>query len=186
MLQSLRTGATFALDSNAVWDTRLLGLADLINRVDSIGAGPPVRLVIPALVHGEHLVQEREKRPQFDLRLPLQTLADKRVTVVSYEQHDAEHFSEWLHEQFPTRQQRHQGRWLRLLGGEANLPDRPCPATNDWHISAQAVGRNWICVSDDTGPEFQGVDRKVNTTQLRAALEKFLQEPPSSAVQPAK
>lgn len=165
-----REGATLALDSNVVFGRGLLDLADLVNRLNESDA-PELRLVIPALVHGEHLLQEQETRGgKFQLAKALMTLQQKNVAVVAYEQSDAEDFATWMHNQFPTPEARYGARWTRLLGPSAEPKTTKCPATTDWHIAGQARARRWVCVTDDGGGEFAGLERKCGSEQLRRVL----------------
>lgn len=172
LARDLQNGATLALDSNALFGSKLLRLADLVNNLNA-ESNLKVRLVIPALVHGEHLVQERERLGEgFRLEIAQQALESKGVDVFPYEQQDAEEYSRLLCGRFPSGEARHQARWdrLGLSGGSGR-----CPATTDWPIALQAESRGWICVTADKGLEFRGTERRANPDQVIRVIESLRQ-----------
>jgi hypothetical protein len=176
----LRGGAVVALDSNVVYGRRLLHLADAVNRLRDGPLRLSIQLVIPALVHAEHLAQERRRRPDFDPAKVRAALTSKGFGVdgphhiVAFGEEDAEGYGAWSQGLFPTRaawEEAKRRRCFEMLGLPPAASNPRCSATVDWFIAAQAEARGWWLVPDDAGPEFQELRRRCSLGTLMAALE---------------
>ena len=179
--EALRSGVTLAVDTNAVFGRRLLQLADQVNRLREPPTAFPVVLVIPALVHAEHLAQVRPKRADFSAEVAQAALiskgfgADGPHRIAAFNASDAEAsaaiLARWTLTDWPLAKQR---RCAAMLG--VPLPEKAgrCSATVDWFIAAQAEAQGWLLITDDGGPEFQGHTRRSTYNSLMRALEALL------------
>lgn len=184
LVEALRPGAAVALDSNAVFGKQLLSLADVVNQHNVAHPAARIGLMIPLVVHAEHLAQEvRRFGLSFDLKLPLEALRSKGFEdpasphrLVAFEQKDADEYAQWLGTTFPRREDWNRAKraqCAKMLGVQAPPSSGPCSATSDWLIAAQVRARGWILITQDRGVEFQAVDRKTTARQLQEAIVKL-------------
>jgi hypothetical protein len=182
MASLLRGGtAVLALDTNVITcprkDGRLsfnpfLDICDLVDRIGSTPTGPRIRVVVPASVHFEVLHDLRlSKGSSFNLELVRNPLKSKGVDVLAFDEESAElasgELAQWCADSEVWRQRKKQ-HCLSALG----LADAPGHglATIDWLLATEAEARGWLLVTDDQGPEFADVDRKVKRTRLAGLL----------------
>lgn len=166
-----RGTATIAFDTNAVFGSQVLELADLANAWGA-RTGTRVGLAVGVLPFIERQAKERRARGErFDPAVVEQSLKRKGVEIAVFDLHDAEAASEWLAGVAPTDapwQALKLARTRRL----AELPDDTLarlPATVDWFIAAHAAARGWLLVTADGGAEFAHVTC-CTPDALRAAL----------------
>ncbi len=171
----LQGAATVVLDSNAVWGAKLLGLADRVNLVN-LGRPAESRLTlcVPALVHAEHVAQERRRLgAAFRPAEPIQVLTRKNVTILSFEADDAELSAAAIVGWFPSKEDWRLAKGQRVaqaLGVPCPPSVPPVPATLDWYLAAQSAGRGWWMITDDRGHEFQHLSRRARVSTFRHAL----------------
>jgi len=175
LADQLRPGATVVLDSNAVWGSRLLALADKVNLVNQKQpAGAQIILCVPALVHAEHLAQLRRRLGDgFKPSEPRQILERKGVAVLHFTDEDAELAAGILARWFPSQdvwRLAKAGRLARALGVPCPSPAPRVPATLDWYLACQSEGRDWLMITDDQDQEFEKVSRRASLAMLRDAL----------------
>lgn len=184
----LRAGAELALDTNAIFGFRTIGtLASLIREANRARPDePPIRLLVPVLVHAEILHDLRcflaAKGHSYRPEEVVRDLEGKGVEIVEFAVDDAEGVSAHLYTQHTT-----EGSWraakrlnaiahLGLLKEESSIPGQRVPATVDWFIAGQALRRGWLLVTADRGPEFRGLTR-VQVPALKAALTTIARPP---------
>lgn len=96
---------------------------------------------------------------------------------MAFEARHADDVAELLAEQFPdpeawrkAKRQRFASS-LGLTKEQADTaPGKQCAATVDWWIAGQAMKQGWILVTGDKGPEFRGLDDKIELAALEAIL----------------
>lgn len=184
----LRSGAVLALDTNVMFGFRELGRLDaLVRGANRASASKtPIRLVVPALVHAEMLHDLRchldARGVPYDATAVTDGLRDKLTEVVDFTAADADGASAQI-----WRSHRNTDAWrdakranaIAHLGIQkltADIPGKHVPATVDWFIAGHALGRGWLLVTRDRGPEFAGLER-VNLDPLKAALTRLAHDP---------
>lgn len=160
---------TLALDTNAIFGrSGGLDLLDAINRANEArGDAPEIRLVLSSVVWCEKLRQMGERfGARFDPSLPLDIAHEKKVVIEPFDGEHAKVVAQRLAERFPSRQawaDAKRARYLRALGLAADTPTRDgthCSGTIDWLVVGHAEAMGYLLVSDDGGPEFDGVTRR--------------------------
>jgi mono/diheme cytochrome c family protein len=179
-------GVVLAFDTNAMSAHRKL--IDLCNTANQLRVGPSpldLRLYAPALAHAEmvlHLRHEQIRRGRtYDPLVVRQGLEDKGLEVMSFEVHHAEEVAALLAQRFgdpAAWKAAKRARCVSCLGltkaqGEA-APGQSCAATVDWLIAGQALKEGWILVTGDKGPEFRGLDAKIELDALAALLRELV------------
>lgn len=173
-------GAVLALDTNALTGfQRLADLCDRVNLLREVSDPLDIRLCVPAVVHMEVLFDLRQRYGSaFDADFVLRNLFEKGLTVEPFVEAHATHAAARLAESFPRTADWHgakRRRCIECLGlRPSEVPNaasgKRCGATVDWVIAAQAAHEGWILVTNDTGPEFAGLEMKVSLDRLERAL----------------
>ncbi len=176
----IQPGAVLAFDTNALWSHRkLFRVCDLANRLDW---DPPLRLVVPAVAHGEHVLHIRHeilaKGRTFDVQALRLGLERKGLEIESFGREDAERVAELIADRYEDanswRAAKRELAIRRLGSGAASaLAARRIQfaATVDWLIAGQCAGNEWVLVSDDDGPELSGVRQRIGFAALERLLE---------------
>lgn len=176
-------GVVLALDTNALKGFKRL--ARLCNQVNLLREGPApldLRLCVPAVVHMELLFDLRQAYgPAFDPEAVVRGLFDKGLSVASFEERHAEHAAARLGQSFPDVSSWHEAKRKRCLrclkiseqAEQVKASGKGCGATVDWVIAAHAAHEGWILVTNDTGPEFAGLEGKITLEKLEEELERL-------------
>lgn len=166
-----------AFDTNFLFaansQTALTDVAEKVNQANErLRPGSkrgPITVYLPALVHAERAYQIRRSRAaraqSFDLSYIRESLEDLGFEFVPFEQPDAEGAVEHLFALYPDDDSWH----------AAKKSKGSTSATVDWYIAGQAAHRGWLVVTDDGGPEWQGLP-KVKRATLLAALDRITAE----------
>lgn len=162
-----------AFDTNAIFahGGRFYDLCDDINRInDKRPLDGRIDKVISTPVLLEKLHDLRQKHgPHFDPVLVDELLVSKGVAISGFDRDHAEHAAQLIYRAHPTGaswRDFKRGRCLACLGlsgaaaEQAPGNGRRCPATTDWLIAGHADKGAWVLVTDDTGPEFEAVERR--------------------------
>jgi hypothetical protein len=178
---------TIAFDTNALFrNKQLTKLCDSINHLNLIEDKYQITLVVPAPAHTEKLRQLKQQRNNsYNHKVVLQGLMDKGINIASFKSCHAEIVAELLYKQFPTDkdwQTFKRQRCIDCLGlGEfkKNIKSsvgKKCSATVDWLIAGYAYAEDCLLVTDDTGKEFKGIDKKTTFDELEVAVTQLLQQ----------
>jgi hypothetical protein len=187
--QLLRAGgAKFSFDTNALHgDKRLTDLCDDVARwnvrLEQRGL-LTVQLAVCAVAHAEKLFDLKQKhRADFDPKIIIEGLQSKGLLIEPFEVEHALETANRLGLLYDSSQKwRHakRERCRQCLGLASNLDvpgtGKQCGATVDWLIGAHAHAQGYILVTDDRGPEMQGLER-INLDALVEAVRQVLSEP---------
>lgn len=162
------------LDSSAVFDSAIVRIADARNRAVLV-TGWTVKLVVPALVHAEHVLQQRMRRgSDYDDRRVDQFLRSKGIEVSAFDAPSADHAAAKLVDVFPTRDRWRAAKRSATIRAMQLAPDPnpggPAPGTTDWWIAGPSAHDDCLFVTEDRGPEFAWI-RRCNRGTLLEALE---------------
>ena len=181
-------GLAFAFDTNALFgNTSLFAVcSDVARHNDYLAAHslPPVRLVISTVAHTEKLFDLKQKfREKFDGAEILRGLERKGLAIEPFEAEHAIETALRIGERNPTTAAWHEAKRQRCLEclGLPTATDTPgkgkgCGATVDWLIGGHARAPGCVLVTDDNGPEFDGLADRVKLDVLKAALQAILNE----------
>lgn len=179
-----RGGAVLALDTNAITGFgRLQRLCNLVAQLREPPHPIEIRLYVPAVVHAEVLFDLQQSYGQtYDADIVLRGLKDKGLEVQPFEERHAEHAAARLGRSFPSREDwraAKKKRCLQCLGlREQDVQvagsGASCGATIDFVIAAHATHEGWILVTDDKGPDFAGIERKMKLEQVERCLADLL------------
>jgi hypothetical protein len=119
----------------------------------------------------------------YDARQVVQGIIDKGLEVQPFDVQHAEHAAARLGASFPMPGDWHAAkrkRCLECLGlRDKNIPTsgsgKKCNATVDFALAAHAAYEGWILVTDDTGPDFIGLELKIKLERLEALLQDLLE-----------
>jgi hypothetical protein len=182
-------GLKLAFDTNALYfDRRLVALCsdtEVWNERLERRALPRVQLVVCTVAHAEKLIDLKQiHRDRFDRGVILRGLTRKGLRIQPFEAEHALETGIRLGERYPEEADWHRAkkeRYLRSLGlsltTEAPGSGKRCGATVDWLIGAHASAEGCVLVTEDTGPEFDGLTGRVRLEVLEAALGQLLSEP---------
>ncbi len=163
---------TIAFDTNAVWGRNLFKTVELVKKLEGLPGAPRPRLIVPAIVHAERVLQiSLEKGPDFDLLKIQQVLQSFGVAVVELNRDDAEGIAEHLGSRLSTREG-----WAEAKRAAVGRTNGNVPATSDFLIAGQAASRDWLLITNDTGTEFTGVPRCTTLAAVQGALDLLLTE----------
>jgi hypothetical protein len=161
------------LDTNAVFDRKLVYLAEAVNRSRCSEA---VKLRLNPLVFVERNCHERrywhERGETFEPHIVRNYLQSVGVEVPAFDLDTADRASATLVEWHPTKDQWTAAKWARVCelygvaSDEKEAPSRQISATVDWFIAA-TVERSVVLVTDDKGTEFSKVERRVTYKTAR-------------------
>ncbi len=172
-----------AFDTNILVSSRrffkLCEQAQQINK--ALGHSAQIRLYVPAAAHAERLFDlAQSKSDEYDLTYVYDRLTDYGIMISDFTQADAEHCAELLGQRYQTPRQWHafkKGRCLSCLGlptnDEVAGTGQRCGAPIDWLIVAQASCREMILVTEDTGPEFDGLQNRAPFAEVQEALQQI-------------
>lgn len=182
-------GVRLAFDTNALSShNRFFDVCNLANRLRASSPLLDLQLIVPAVVHGEHLLHIRHeihaKGKAFDGGLVQKDLERKGLQIAAFGSEDAENTAEFIAGQFTedaawqTAKRNFAGRQLGLTSGQLEAAQgKKLSATVDWLIAGQtAANPQWILVTNDQGLEFEALSRKVTLEGLEAALGRLLGE----------
>jgi hypothetical protein len=177
-----------AFDTNAIFGDHPdadpgVELIDTINRANELrGAAPRIAMVIPAVVLHEKLRQMGQRYgARFDVTLPLRFLSAKNLVVKGFGAPHAIGIATRLQRLYPK-----QGDWrafkkrrcLECLGLPATTTTKSdgskCGATVDWLIVGHPAAKGYLLITDDAGPEFQGVSLAAPLSVSLAAARRVL------------
>ena len=173
-------------DTNALFaHLRFSQLCDDINKLNKI-KNYQLQIVVPALAHAEKLHDLRQSLGvDYKLKRVLKFLQEKKVKIMSFEQHHAEATAELFAKQFPDKtswlayKRKRCCDCLSLTASECEKKidilgkNKKCSATIDWLIAGYAQAEHSILVTDDKGIEFKDVVRKTNLDKLEVALQQL-------------
>lgn len=182
----LRGGACLALDTNVMFGFReLKKLHSLVRSVNRTLNPIEIRLVIPALVHAEMLHDLRCYLAERGECYRAEVVAKEvLVEIVAFKAEDGDGVSEHIFQRYSTSAQwraakRHNAiSHLGLLAKADQIQGTNVPATVDWFIAGHARQHRWLMVTDDHGPEFEGLER-VSRATLTTALERLASPGPT-------
>lgn len=181
-------GAALAFDTNALFGERsLFGVCNSVAQYNerlAERALPPLRLVVSAVAHAEKLFDLKQQfRDRFDAGVILRGLARKGLAVTAFETRHALETAARLGERCPDSaawREAKRRRCLHCLGLDAATATpgsgKECGATVDWLVGGHARAEGAILVTDDKGPEFQGIVERVKLDVLEEALRGLLAE----------
>jgi hypothetical protein len=201
ILNLLRQGIlAIAFDTNALFgDKRFKRLCTSINRINRLDDKYQLKLVVPAPAHAEKLRQIKQHLKKQDKKYShefvLKNLTDLGIHIAPFEPWHAEKVADLFHKQFPTEDDWNQYKLKRCLDCiginclkrcldclELSFVEefiestgQTCSATVDWLIAGYAYAENCLLVTDDTGKEFKGIEKKTTFDELEAAVNQLLQ-----------
>jgi hypothetical protein len=186
-------------DTNALFgDKRLKRLCINVNRINRLDDKYQIKLVVPAPAHAEKLRQIRQRlkkqHKKYNHEFVLKNLKDMGINVTSFEPWHAEKVADLFHQQFPTQDNWNQFKLKRCLDCLGRNSLKRCldclkletfedfvestgqtgSATVDWLIAGIALAENGLLVTDDTGQEFKGIEKKTTFDELEAAVNQLL------------
>ena len=178
--------AVFALDTNAVLGfQRLQRLCKLVNLLRAPPNPLDLRIYVPSVVHMEVLFDLRQLRGAgYDAQTIVQGLLDKGLEIQPFGEQHAEHAAARLGASFPSTADWHAAkrkRCLQCLGlgdrdASISASGKSCGATIDFVIAAHAAHEGWILVTDDRGPDFEGLTLKIKLEHLEKILEGMVEK----------
>lgn len=187
LVDFLRQGeGKLVFDTNALFaERRFAKLCNIINALKESN-GYQLQIVVPALAHAEKLHDLRQDRGvDFVYEKVKDFLEEKKVKIMSFEQHHAEATAELFAKQFPDKtswlayKRKRCCECLSLTAPECDQKidilskNKKCSATIDWLIAGYAQAEHSILVTDDKGIEFKDVVRKTNLAKLEVALQQL-------------
>jgi hypothetical protein len=189
ILAELRGGGVkFAFDTNALSGKRRLGA--LCMRVKHWNVQltartlPEVKLFVCTVAHFEELFHiKKSKGDLFDNQVILDGLDSLGIAVQPFSVEHALSTAMWLGARHPTSEawrNAKKERYMRGLGlvpGKDRAEGAHCSTTVDWLIAGHAQAERCVLVTDDEGPEFEGLVDKVRLGELEVALQQLLSEP---------
>lgn len=177
-------GAVLAFDANALCGFRRLGkLCEVVNQLRQAPVSLDIHLYVPALAHAEVLFDIRQDMgPAFHAKRVVQGLIDLGLVIQPFEERHAERAAEWLGEAYPSTEAWYAAkkqRFIKSLGLDekktaSNVTGKKCAATVDFYIAAHAAQEGWILVTDDGGPDFEKIERKIDLSSLEQCLRGML------------
>ncbi|MEW5986016.1 MAG: hypothetical protein AB1791_05230 [Chloroflexota bacterium] len=192
--QLLQDGdAILAFDTSVTNRRGFVKLCEQANRVNEwrqlLGLSPRLKLCIPAAAHTESLFHLGQKPDlQYNANIPRRMLRKNNVSILLFEEKDAEHCAELLARLYPTEQAWQAYKRRRCLEC-TGLPTKyhkwasgkgeKCGAPNDWLIIAQAERAGALLVMDDkgrSGDEYSLLERKVSFSEIRTVLQQIWAE----------
>jgi len=178
-------GVGLMVDTNALrTSTQLFNLSEKIQKWNLCDPERlPVQLCVSQLVCAERLFQlKRQHQGRYDRDLFLQQFQSKGIVQEAFDAPHAARFAELMHAHYKS-----DGEWRRFkldwycqrLGltdkSLVKSTGRGCSATVDWFIMVQAgTGNRWL-ITEDAGPEFRELDRKVSLSVVERALADLLE-----------
>ncbi|MCP4698275.1 MAG: hypothetical protein GY862_15685 [Gammaproteobacteria bacterium] len=177
---------SIAFDTNAMFnDVQFTELCGDISRINEGRKGEKsIKIIVPAPAHTEKLHDLRQRHGNiYDHQIIVNGLKRKGVVISAFESRHAEVVAGLIGERYSTRrkwQDFKRKRCIECLGlNEKNLEAVPgtgrnCGATIDWLIAGYS--EECLLVTDDTGQEFERIERKTRLVDLRTAISRLLQE----------
>lgn len=181
----IQQGRAIAFDTNSLWRRQIWAQACGRLRAWAREHGLQPMLVVPAIVHTEHVLHMRHERgASFSPTKVEEALASIGLTIVALDRPTAEAVAEVLAGRYPEPHLWQQAKRAALpnatpASGDAAGPAptsprrRRVPMTTDWLIAGQAVAGDWILVCDDTGPEFREDVQRVPLDDFVAAVDQL-------------
>lgn len=200
----LREGCSVVLDTNAVYMSGLIKIADSVNQLNAAQPEKRTTLLIPTLVAAEHFAQERRRwKTDYDLGRVMEVLKSKGFDAgdgfhkfLPFDYKHAEQFGESLASRYSTQEKwssaKHASCQRCLAGAAATSPtagsssptagSRRCSATVDWFIGQQATALSALLITDDKGEEYDDISRATRKTFMEA-LGQLVPTPQRNATQ---
>lgn len=181
LTEELRSGSVgLMLDTNALRTSN--ALFDLAEMIQALNDHRPeqqrIQLFVSQLVCAERLYQlKRQHAARYDRDVFLQQLGSKGIVREAFDAPHAAHFADLMHTLFQTDEewQHFKLEWyIQKLGMadkcQVRAKGRRCSSTVDWLIMVQAgTGNRWL-ITEDSGAEFRGFDRKVSLADAKKAV----------------
>jgi hypothetical protein len=187
-LLSDRVEVVLAFDTNAIFGNHVgdpfIQLCNAINRLNQIRDPRRIHKVIAAPVYVEKVHDLRQKKGHdYDHQKIQQFLEEKVIEVMPFLRTHADHVAGLLGELYPTTENWHEFKRQRCLSC-LRLPDdlahkatgngKHCGATIDWLVAGHADAEGHVLITDDGGPEFQSVRRKVKLETVVKVVDEVL------------
>lgn len=181
-------GVTLAFDTNALSGLRrLAALSEAVRRHSERNTSEGragIGMMVSTVAHAERLFDlKQDKRDRFDVGVILEGMRSLGISVAPFDARHALDTASRLGERYPSKDAWREAKRRRALHGlglpaEQATPGngKRCGMTADWHIGGHARAETAILVTDDTGPEFEGLSEQVKLDVLEAALQQLLGE----------
>lgn len=170
-------GAAVAFDTNILHQRRTVvevaeGVKKANASLESAGKGT-ICAVIPAICWAELVLHQRHEYPEgYDESRIERALIESAMSVEDFTKSDGKAVAGYISGAYPDKVRWQKAKVDSMLSrlALADAPGKSVPATVDWYIAGQAMARNWILVTEDSGAEFKGRLERTTLATLKSAL----------------